>query len=188
MPQIDALIARQAQQAETTATVPIAHHLIADLVHSGIDEAAAGRYFAIFFQLRARIHFIVARSWATARPCASCGALWDNVFTHDIRRYERCLWNRMEDFSTLLLGETGTGKGTAAAAIGRSGFIPFDAKKQCFAESFTRSFVSINLSQFPETLIESELFGHRKGAFTGADRSARRRVRAVQSARRDLPR
>lgn len=165
----DQLIADQIAAGEQSVAVPFAADALRLLARRGFSAEEARRYFAIFYQIR-RAYFFIDRGLVGCSDCMKelRRHLWNNVFTHDIRVYERYLWNRMEDFSTMLLGETGTGKGTAAAAIGRSGFIPFDEKKGCFTESFTSSFTPMNLSQFPEALIESELFGHKKGAFTGA--------------------
>lgn len=64
----------------------------------------------------------------------------------------------------LLLGETGAGKGVLARHVHESGLV---ARNQNDAP-----FVHVNCSAFPATLIESELFGHEKGAFTDA-RTAR---------------
>ena len=166
---MDAHIRAQLAAGNEQEAAAFSRDILAALTKSGFSNEDATRYFGMFFQLRRAFYFIrealtgESPSMQTLRR-----ALWNNVFTADIRWYDRYLWRRMEDFSTLLLGETGTGKGACAAAIGRSGFIPFDERKQRFAESFTRAFIPINLSQFPETLIESELFGHHKGAFTGA--------------------
>src|SRR5438046_4027154 len=169
VPQLDALIEQQAKQAGAALAVTFADDVIAELLRGGLSEERALRIFAFFFQLRRAFYFIER---SLAGECESMRrlreALWNNVFTHDMRGYEAGLWNRMEDFSTLLLGETGTGKGSAAAAIGRSEFIPYAAGERRFAANFTDTFIAINLSQFPETLIESELFCHRKGSFTGA--------------------
>jgi transcriptional regulator with AAA-type ATPase domain len=166
---LDDLIVAQTRAGDAPVRVANADECLGLLGRRGFPADDARRFFGIFFQLRRAYYFIIQGLLGESACMKEFRRrLWDNVFTHDIRWYDRYLWSRMEDFSTLLLGETGTGKGTAAAAIGRSGFIPFDERKGCFVESFTRGFVSLNLSQYPETLIESELFGHRKGAFTGA--------------------
>jgi hypothetical protein len=164
----DRLIEEQVEAGNSSCRVTFASRALQAFSGFGFTRREALHYFALFFQMRRAYYFI--NGIAGKSPCVRIlkESLWDNIFTKDISLYNEYLWERMEDFSTLLLGETGTGKGLAAAAIGRSGFIPFNEKTGCFNESFTQAFVSINLSQFPEQLIESELFGHRKGAFTGA--------------------
>jgi DNA-binding NtrC family response regulator len=149
-----------------------ARELHADLEAHGFSREAAARYVAIVFQMRRAFDFVDRRLVGGA-PCMRRlrQSLWANVLTHDVGRYDALLHARMEDFSTILLGETGTGKGEAAAAIGRSSFIPYDPRRGRFTESFAAVFVAVNLAQFPASLLESELFGHERGAFTGAVRA-----------------
>ena len=165
--ELDKLIERQLQRR--TGELSFADELLGQLGARGFSEQDALRYFAIFYQLRRAFYFIIRSLVGESASMRQLRLqLWAAVFTLDMHVYDRHLWNRMEDFATLLLGETGTGKESAAAAIGRSAFIPYDRAKRQFAANFTETFIAINLSQFPENLIESELFGHRRGAFTGA--------------------
>lgn len=164
----DTHIREQIERGDQPCKVEFADSFFNELAGYGFDDVQAQRYFSLFFQMR-RAYFFISRIAGDSQCVRDLRKrLWNNIFTCDIELYERFLWNRLEDFSTMLLGETGTGKGLAASAIGRSAYIPFNRGKNSFAESFSRNFISINLSQFPEQLIESELFGHKKGAFTGA--------------------
>ena len=61
------------------------------------------------------------------------------------------------DFSIIMQGETGTGKTTVSRMIHN------------MSKRSRNPFVSVDVGSMPETLVESELFGHEKGAFTGAD-------------------
>lgn len=65
------------------------------------------------------------------------------------------------NFTVVLYGETGSGKELLARAIHNQ-----SSRREC-------PFVAVDCGAIPETLIESELFGYEKGAFTGADRTKR---------------
>jgi transcriptional regulator with AAA-type ATPase domain len=145
---------------------------------SGHDPAIL---FAGFYQIeRAFTHIfrqIVGGSMPAARLRA---AAWQSIFTHDMRRYLRALHRSMSDIPTLIVGPSGSGKELIARAIGLSGYIRFDPGSRCFDQGDSALFVPLNLSALAPTLIESELFGHKKGAFTGAlaDRDGWRKGRS----------
>ncbi len=160
-------------QGAAGARIPFHAQLARDVRHylelPGRPEPDPARLLAFFFQVRRAFHFtienILGGSLAAARLRA---AVWHAIFTHDMRRYRRGLYQRMHDVTTLIVGPTGTGKELVARAIGLSRYVPFEAGTGAFSEDFRGSFFALNLSALPATLIESELFGHRKGAFTGA--------------------
>ena len=150
------------------------HHYLPDTART--PEAArfetaaqAAHFFACFRQVqRAFQHIffsIVGNSMPAARLRAS---VWQSVFTHDMRRYGRVLYGRMQDFPTLITGPSGTGKELVARAIAASRYVPFDAARLRFADPPGETFIPMNIAALSPTLIESELFGHRRGAFTGA--------------------
>ena len=72
------------------------------------------------------------------------------------------------EITALLLGESGTGKEVAANAV----HLASDRKK--------KPFIAINCASIPETLLESELFGFEKGAFTGAHRTTKGKIECAE--------
>ncbi len=125
--------------------------------------------FACCFQIRRAFyhifHFFVGTTVAATRLRSR---IWNSIFTHDLLRWQRSLYRRMAAIPTLITGPSGSGKELVARAIGFSQYAGFDASNKVFTSDFTKGFFPINLSALSPTLIESELFGHRKGAFTGA--------------------
>lgn len=125
--------------------------------------------FACFRQIQRAFEQIFRDIIGNSMPAARLRAsVWQSIFTHDMRRYRRTLFERMSDFATLITGPSGTGKELVARAIARSRYAAFDDRKLVFADDGATVFFPINISALSPTLVESELFGHRRGSYTGA--------------------
>lgn len=125
--------------------------------------------FACYYQLRRAFHAIHSEIIGESAPIQKLRMeIWESVFTKDMMSYQQWMFDSVGRFPTLILGPTGSGKELVARALGLSRFLPYAPKTGHFATNPTTSFHPVNLSAISSNLIESELFGHRKGAFTGA--------------------
>ena len=86
------------------------------LKRQGKSGIQVGAFYYIF-------RAIIGRSSVAANLRAM---VWTSIFTHDMRRYRRSFYKRMGDFTTLIIGPTGSGKELVARAVGLSRYIRFD--------------------------------------------------------------
>jgi transcriptional regulator of acetoin/glycerol metabolism len=134
-----------------------------------MNETDVAELFAFQFQLRRGLAGIVDRIVGVSQAAVDLRiAVWEAIFTRRLLWSFQYLKDRMANFSTLILGPSGSGKDLVAEAIGTSQYIPYDPKTNRFAVNYVAAYHPVNLSALTPTLIESELFGHEKGAFTGA--------------------
>ncbi|MCU0712016.1 MAG: sigma-54 factor interaction domain-containing protein [Pirellula sp.] len=125
--------------------------------------------FALYHQVYRAFFSIFECVIGRSEPIAGLRAkIWQSIFTHNVRRYRKNLYKSLGQITTLIQGPSGSGKELVSQAIGMSRYVPFDPKKQCFVIDPSEHYHAINLSAFSKSLIESELFGHTKGAFTDA--------------------
>lgn len=102
---------------------------------------------------------------STLEVCPTDGIIGTSVAMQEIRK--RVAKVASSDSNVLITGETGTGKELLAEAVHDK------------SPRRNNAFVAINCAAIPDTLLESELFGYTKGAFTGADASRDGKLKAA---------
>jgi transcriptional regulator of acetoin/glycerol metabolism len=135
-----------------------------------LRDVQGGRRFYASFQAPSEQMEGLSRGLTVARAVTSLDAPPSDLpfeglqfgDTRMKRNAERAAKLIERDIPFIVLGETGTGKDVFARALHQAG------------PRRSKPFVAVNCASIPETLIESELFGYRPGAFTGASREGSR--------------
>ena len=163
------LIDEQFRQGSLNVTVTFAADALGMMTRAGMSTEIAQRYFSFFYQIQ-RAQYFLNETLIGDSPSINRlrHDLWNTIFTHDFKLYEQFLWESIKSISTVFVGEPGVGKATAARSVVCSGYVPFEDKTMTFAEPFNDFFKTVNLAQHSGVRLESELFGHQKGAYTEA--------------------
>ncbi|MCK6490639.1 MAG: sigma 54-interacting transcriptional regulator [Planctomycetes bacterium] len=140
-----------------------------ELLPQPLAQAGCAHLLACLIQIRRCFAAIHAQLVGASAPMVALrAACWGSVFGADLRRYRACLWERMRDFPTLVTGPSGSGKELVAQAVGASAYIAVDPRRGRLAGGAGQAFLPLAISALSPALVEAELFGHRRGAFTGA--------------------
>jgi len=124
-------------------------------VFSGKDVIGAVASFRDVAELRQKAYDMMVTV-----PRVGIEAIWGESLTMQ-KLKETVLQVAQSNANVLITGETGTGKGLVASAIHHSG------------PRLAGPFIPVNCGAIPDNLIESELFGYREGAFSGAKRGGK---------------
>jgi transcriptional regulator with GAF, ATPase, and Fis domain/tetratricopeptide (TPR) repeat protein len=144
---LETVRARSEELEKKSAELEIAKDKLADALGRKTEQLSLTRQSLKEVRSELRSHFGYAGLVGTSAAMRKVYALIDRVKDTDI--------------PVLITGESGTGKEVVARAIHQSG--PRGKK----------NFLGVNCGAIPANLLESELFGHVRGAFTGADRDRR---------------
>ena len=138
-------------------------------VGKSVPLPAAGHLFACFYQIRRAFHFIYTNLLGGSLPAARLrAATWRAIFSRDLRVYVETFYRTQDAISLLITGPTGSGKEIVAETVGCSRYLSFDPTTQSFPHAYDAHYHAFNLSEAAASVFESELFGHRRGAYTGA--------------------
>jgi DNA-binding NtrC family response regulator len=107
-----------------------------------------------FDRLKEAAHRVLARTTRAKVAAARCELVGESAPLRGV--IERARQVAATEMDVLVIAESGTGKELLARLIHRA------------SDRRNRPFVAVNCAAFPDTLLESELFGHARGAFTGA--------------------